>query len=297
VAAQDEIVLEAQKQVLADGLHSEEPPAVEPLGDPGGSRARVWCLDRNSLADQHPERVRGPVDGVAFGHVGEDSAVAAWPDSAEELRAAQLELAAARPPPWHPSAEPVAAGCFVCFPRGKSGSGAAGDPGWAAAALLAGGRPETAVVAGAAGSAYEPGLLALREGPLLEAAVRALPQRPGVLIVNATGRDHPRGAGLAVHLGAVLDLPTVGVTHRPLAAAGQWPADERGARSPLVLDGELVGYWLRTRAGIRPLAVHSGWRTNAATSAEIVLSQSLRRTPEPLRLARRAARTARARAG
>lgn len=223
-------------------------------------------------------------------------AMAAWPNSAEELRAVQLELARATPTGWRSSAESAAAGCFVCFPRGKSGAGAPGDPGWAAAALLAGGRAETAVVAGAAGAAYEPGLLALREGPLLEAAVRALPRRPDLLVVNATGRDHPRGAGLALHLGAVLDLATVGVTHRPLAATGPWPANERGVRSPLVLEGELVGYWLRTRAGIRPLAVHSGWRTDAETAAEIILLLSLRRTPEPLRLARRAARSARAQA-
>ena len=62
---------------------------------------------------------------------------------------------------------------------------------------------------------------------------------------------------LHLHLGAVLELPTVGVTHRTLLAQGQWPRDETGARSPLVLDGELVGYWLRTRAGTWPLAVHA----------------------------------------
>ena len=77
----------------------------------------------------------------------------------------------------------------------------------------------TAVARGQAGAHYEPGLLALREGSLLEAAVRALPGRPEVVIANATGRDHPRGAGLALHLGAVLDLPSVGLTDRPLLAA------------------------------------------------------------------------------
>src|SRR5207247_2406472 len=98
-------------------------------------------------------------------------------------------------------------------------------------------------------SSYEVGLLALREGLLLEHAVRALEDQPDVLLVSATGRDHPRGAGLALHLGAVLGVPTVGITHRPLLAAGEWPTDERGATSPLVRDGELVGYWLRTRRG------------------------------------------------
>jgi deoxyribonuclease V len=203
----------------------------------------------------------------------------------------QEALARASPPPYRPSGTPALAGCYVCFARGGTGPGSAGDQGWAGAAL---GR-ETAVATGAAGAAYEPGLLALREGALLAAAVRELPAGAEALLVNATGRDHPRRAGLALHLGAVLDLPTAGVTHRPLVAAGAWPPDETGARSPLVLDGELVGYWLRTRAGTRPLAVHAGWRTDPDSAIELVLAGCAgRRTPEPIRLARRAARVARA---
>lgn len=218
--------------------------------------------------------------------------MAAWPASAEELRAAQLDLGRAAPPRWRPAGEPLVGSCFVCFSRGKTGAGAAGDPGWAGAALVDG---RIAVVAGAAGAPYEAGLLALREGPLLEAAVRALPEAPEVLVVNATGRDHPRRAGLALHLGALLGLPTIGVTHRLLAASGEWPADERGARAPVTLDGETVGAWLRTRPGTRPLAVHPGWRTDVDAAVELVLALTgQRRTPEPLRLARSAARTARA---
>jgi len=153
-----------------------------------------------------------------------------------------------------------------------------------------------AVVEGSAGAAYEPGLLALREGPLLEAAVRALPRLPQVLLVDATGRDHPRRAGLALHLGAVLDIPTVGVTDRPLVAAGPLPEDRRGARSPLFLEGELVGYWVRTRTGVRPVCAHAAWRTDPEVAARVVLQLVTRyRTPEPLRAARAAARAARAR--
>jgi deoxyribonuclease V len=150
-------------------------------------------------------------------------------------------------------------------------------------------------VEGPAPAAYEAGLLALREGALLEAAVRALPEPSDVLLVNATGRDHPRRAGLAVHLGALLDLPTVGVTHRPLLAGGDWPPDKPGATAPLELEGEVVGAWVRTRAGTRPLAVHAGWRTDASTAAAVVLAAGAGvRTPEALRQARRVARSRRA---
>jgi deoxyribonuclease V len=152
-----------------------------------------------------------------------------------------------------------------------------------------------ALAIGPAGGPYVPGLLALREGPLLEAAVRGLAVVPDVVLVDATGRDHPRRAGLAVHLGAVAGLATIGVTHRPLLADGAWPDDTRGATAALLLDGERVGAWLRTRPGARPLAVHAGWRTNADVAVEVILTASRgHRTPEPLRHARRLARVARA---
>jgi deoxyribonuclease V len=153
----------------------------------------------------------------------------------------------------------------------------------------------TTVVRGKAGGPYEPGLLALREGRLLEAAVRALPGQPEVVIANATGRDHPRGAGLALHLGAALDLASVGVTDRALLSEGTEPGPGRGATSPLLLEGAEVARLLRTRVGARPLVVHPGWRTDLDTAVSVVLAAIRRtRTPEPLRQARREARRARA---
>ncbi|HEX6444416.1 MAG TPA: endonuclease V [Streptosporangiales bacterium] len=222
---------------------------------------------------------------------------AEWPASADDLVVVQQRLAALEPSPWRLPDEPAVAGCFACFPRGYSGPGASGDAAWAAAACFRGRRRlGTSTVTGRAGGPYVPGLFALRMGALLDAGVRALPLRPDVLLVDGTGCDHPRRAGLARHLGAVLDLPTVGVTHRPLLASGDWPADERGARSPVLVDGETVGYWVRTRAGSRPLVAHAAWGTDARTAADVVLAAAAHRTPTPLREARRLARTARARA-
>lgn len=220
-----------------------------------------------------------------------------WPATADALIELQQRLAAAAPELWHPAAQPTIGGCFVCFARGEPVTGRAGDRGWAGAALVELNRVSaTASVAGRAAAGYTAGLLALREGELLEAAVRALPKLPDALMVNATGRDHPRRAGLALHLGAALDVPTIGVTNRPLIASGPWPPDEPGARTPLMIGSERVGYWIRTRRGTRPLAVHAAWRTDSETAVELVLASGLHaRTPEPLRAARRAAREARAR--
>ena len=64
---------------------------------------------------------------------------------------------------------------------------------------------------------------------------------------------------------------------------------------PRRLDGELVGHWLCTRRGTRPLAVHAAWRTDPRVAVEVALSASTgrARTPEPLHQARQIARTAR----
>jgi deoxyribonuclease V len=221
-----------------------------------------------------------------------------WPETPAELIPLQHELASAQPDRWHPpAARPLVAGCFVCFARPISGRGSAGQPGWAAATLMHADRHVVggATVRGEAAAPYQPGLLALREGPLLEAAIRALPDEPAVLIVNATGRDHPRRAGLALQLGAELELPSIGVSDRPLLAQGPPPAPDRGATSPLLLEDAEVARLLRTRAGARPVVVHPGWRTDLDTAVSVVLAATRRvRAPEPLRRARREARRARA---
>jgi deoxyribonuclease V len=222
----------------------------------------------------------------------EDSNAQPWPVAVDELIKVQIELGSRRVDRWFPPARRLLIGaCFVCFEQlGPD------DPAWAAAALSHNRHFEAAAVAaGRAAGPYRSGLMALREGALLERAVRALPEPPEVLLVNATGRDHPRRAGLALHLGAVLDIPSVGVTHRTLAADGAEPGPERASRSPLMLDDEVVGHWLRTRAGSRPVAAHAGWRTDPDVAADVVMRATRRaRTPEPMRRARRLARLARA---
>lgn len=227
-----------------------------------------------------------------------------WPSDVVSLDAEQRRLARLDVPAWQPPSEPaigpLIAGCFLAFARGQQGPGHAGDRGWVAGVVidLASGRTAgTACLPCVAGARYEAGRLALREGPALQAAIEALPVRPDVVMVDATGRDHPRRAGLALHLGAVLDLPSLGVTHRPLVARGEPPGPEPGRTAPLVLDGEVVAAWLRTATGVRPVVVHPGWRTDLSTAVRLTWAGvGVARTPEPLRRARVLARTTRAHA-
>lgn len=219
-----------------------------------------------------------------------------WPNTREELIALQNELGAAQPEPWDCEEAPqFVGGCFICYPKGHVGKGTSGDQCWAAAACLMDDQlVSVEVVSGITEAPYEPGLLALREGQLLERAVRQLSPKPEILLVSATGRDHPRKAGLALQLGWSLSLPTIGITKNPLFAEGDRPENPPGSRSPLKIGNTIVGYWLRMRAGSAPLAVHAGWRTSPEVAVGIVDGMRRRwRTPEPLRQARRAAREAR----
>ena len=219
-----------------------------------------------------------------------------WPSSAGELERLQIELAelALYAPAWTPpEGRPLrCAGLFVTFGAGPPGR----ERTWAAATVLEDHRElARAAVHGRAGGPYAPGHLAMQRGPLLEAVVRGLEPAPDVILVNATGGDHPRRAGLAVHLGAAMDIPTVGVTDRTLVATGGEPGPNRGAAAPLLLDDEPVGFVLRTRRRVRPVIVHAGWRTTPESAREVVLACTGRaRTPEPLRLARSLARLLRA---
>src|SRR5262245_3878922 len=202
-----------------------------------------------------------------------------WPGDADALIAQQHELAGRAPEPWSVPAGPLAVGgCWVCFPRGLTGPGSAGDPAWAAAVVLRERRPlDQSLLFGAASAPYVPGLLALRIGSLLEAAVRGLTVQPDALLIDATGSDHPRRAGLATQLGAALDLPTIGVTHRPLVGEGPWPADRAGATSPVRIGDEVVACWVRTRRGTRPVVAHPGWRVGLDDAVELILELTSRR--------------------
>lgn len=231
-----------------------------------------------------------------------------WPEAPETLESVQRDLAgwAEREAVWRPPRDGalLCAGTFITHPTAgadpdvlsERGPAGRGEASWAAAAVCEGRRDVGgAVVPGTVVHPYRPGMLALREGALLEAAVRRLPRRPEVVLVNATGLDHPRGAGLALHLGAALGIPTVGVTDRPLLGRAADPGPEAGAAAPLVLDGRLVGLVVRTRSGVRPVCVHAAWRTTPALARDVVLGVVGRsRTPEPIRRARFLARTRRA---
>lgn len=133
---------------------------------------------------------------------------------------------------------------------------------------------------------YVPGLLSFRECPPALAALRALPQRPDLLLCDGQGLAHPRRFGIACHLGILLDIPSIGAAKSRLTGIHEEPHGERGSQA-LLLDGEdTIGAVLRTRAKVRPIYVSIGHRVSLATAIALTLQCAPRyRIPEPTRQA------------
>lgn len=144
---------------------------------------------------------------------------------------------------------------------------------------------------------YIPGFLGFREVPALRAAWERLGTQPDLVMVDGHGVAHPRGLGIAAHLGALLDVPSIGVAKSPLVGRAASPLpEEPGAEVPLVWKGVRLGTVLRTRRRSNPLYVSTGHRVSEASAVEWV-QRCLRgyRLPEPTRRAHLAANAERRR--
>lgn len=138
---------------------------------------------------------------------------------------------------------------------------------------------------------YVPGLLSFRELPALLQAMAGLPHEPDLVFVDGHGIAHPRGLGIAAHLGVVSGLPTIGVAKKILTGSHEPLQEQRGARVPLLdRHGRTIGWVLRSKHGVRPLVVSPGHRVSLERAPELVMACVRHyRLPEPTRLADRLA--------
>ena len=133
---------------------------------------------------------------------------------------------------------------------------------------------------------YVPGYLSFRELPLLLPAFEKLSRKPDLILCDGQGLAHPRRFGLACHVGVAFDCPSIGCAKSRLIGEHGEPASERGAKTPLVFEGEEVGAVVRTRAGVAPLYVSIGHKITLAEAIHWTLQACLRyRLPEPIRYA------------
>lgn len=146
----------------------------------------------------------------------------------------------------------------------------------------------TTVSTKAATFPYVPGLLSFREIPVLLDAWEQLPKKPDVIICDGQGIAHPRGLGLASHLGLLLNCPTVGCAKKRLVGNHESVNVPRGSWQQLTINQSLVGCVLRTRDHVKPVYVSPGHQVGFDQARELVLATCGKyRLPEPIREAHR----------
>jgi deoxyribonuclease V len=145
---------------------------------------------------------------------------------------------------------------------------------------------EVSTESGTAIFPYIPGFLAFRELPVIVRALEKIGCAADVIIVDGHGICHPRGLGIASHLGLMTDVPTIGCAKKRLVGEYEPPGMEKFDHTPLVYRGETVGAVLRSRANVKPVFVSPGNMIDLPSSLDIVKTLVGRyRIPEPLRWA------------
>ena len=137
---------------------------------------------------------------------------------------------------------------------------------------------------------YISGLLSFRESPVALQAFAQVQTVPDVIFVDGQGQAHPRGFGIACHLGVLLNIPSIGVAKSRLygefdaaAFAETLPADvplfDRAHR-------HVIGSVVRTKPRTNPLFVSPGHKVSVDSATRLV-TDCLRgyRLPEPTRMA------------
>lgn len=130
--------------------------------------------------------------------------------------------------------------------------------------------------------------LSYRELPAYLAVLGAAREKgmwPDVLLVDGNGILHPRRAGVATHLGVLLDLPSVGVAKGHLCGDVNTEGMTIGEWRPVLWNEEVVGAALRTGRN-RTLFVSPGHRADLPSSLDLIASLTRAdELPTPLRFA------------
>lgn len=123
---------------------------------------------------------------------------------------------------------------------------------------------------------YISGFLGFRESEAIISVLKKLNNEFDVLMVNGHGMLHPRGFGLASHVGVLLDVPTLGVAKRLIKSIHI----KSDASSPQLLKykNQTVGAYINGNY------VSIGHKISLKTVMDLVSKTSRFRMPEPLRL-------------
>jgi deoxyribonuclease V len=137
---------------------------------------------------------------------------------------------------------------------------------------------------------YISGLLSFRESPVALEAFAQVQTVPDLIFVDGQGQAHPRGFGIACHLGVLLDVPAIGIAKSRLY--GEFDPDALPDTTPASVPlwdrarRHVIGSVVHTKPRTNPLFVSPGHKVSVDSTTRLALA-CLRgyRLPEPTRQA------------
>ncbi|MBN2043135.1 MAG: endonuclease V [Candidatus Aenigmarchaeota archaeon] len=132
---------------------------------------------------------------------------------------------------------------------------------------------------------YVSTFLSFREAPSVINVYRMLEKEPDVIMVNGHGIIHPVRAGLASHVGVMLEKPSIGVAQNKLVGEFKVPS-ELGDFNQITFEGSQIGWVLKTMEGFGHIFISPGHKVSLERSLGIT-KHCIRenKLPEPIRIA------------
>ena len=107
-----------------------------------------------------------------------------------------------------------------------------------------------------------------------------------IFFFDGHGLAHPRGLGIASHVGVLLEIVTLGCAKKKLIGDFKFPENKRGSYSNLLYKGKIVGCVLRTKVNVKPIYISVGNKLKLEYLPKLTLDCTKKyRIPEPTRLA------------
>lgn len=138
---------------------------------------------------------------------------------------------------------------------------------------------------------YIPSYLAYRELPAVKQLMGSLGNDPTILLTDGNGILHPRRFGIASHIGVLLKRPTMGSAKKKLC--GEYDESKlksEGDSAPVLLDGEKVGYALKSsKRSKRPVFISPGHMISGRSALKVAKRFLGQRMLKPVKEAHKAA--------
>jgi deoxyribonuclease V len=136
---------------------------------------------------------------------------------------------------------------------------------------------------------YVPCFRAYRELPAILSLYDKVEDQPDVIFVLGHGVSHPRGCGIASHLGISLEKPVIGITKSLMADQESKECNSKEQKDEILIGKKVVAKKMITKEKANPIYISPGNLISLKTAMEITKRciRDPHKLPEPIVQARK----------